>query len=198
VRLSLSILLALVVGVVLCCPGPIWAQGRRGGGGNPHPPKQSAHPQQGNRGKQPNQGKGPGAPGPRAGGPRQIEEFMRMSPAEREREISKLPPERQERVRQRLQEYDRMPPAQKERLQRQWERLSELPPERQQQVRQSMRDFTQQPQERRQAMRRQLVQVQAMNPEERRAYFNSPEFKSQFSPDEQGIMKNMIEVLPPQ
>ena len=39
---------------------------------------------------------------------------------------------------------------------------------------------------------------QQMSPEERTAYFNSPEFKSQYSPEEQGIMRNMSEILPPQ
>lgn len=116
-----------------------------------------------------------------------------MPPAEREKELQRLPPERQEKIRQQLQRYDQMPQEQKERLQRLWQ----LPPGRQQQVRQSMREFTEQPQERRQAMRRKLGQVQAMSPEERTAYFNSPEFKNQFSPGEQEIMKNMTDVLPP-
>lgn len=191
-HLSQSILPSTVGIALVCaicyCPSA-WAQGRRGGG--IHPPKQSGRAPQPRPGKQAN-------PGAKAGGPRQVEEFMRMSPEEREREISKLPPARQARLRERLQEYDRMTPAQKERLQRQWERLSQLSPERQQEVRQSVRDFTELPQERRQAMRRELARVQRLSPDERKDYFKSPEFTSQFSPEEQKIMKNMNEVLEPQ
>ena len=181
--------MAVVVAVVLCS-APALAQRRGGGNPRPHEPKQPPppHPQQAH--PQPNAGRG----GPQVRGPRPVEEFIKLSPEEREKELQKLPPERQEKLRQQLQRYDQMPPAQKERLQRLWA----LPPERQQQVRQSIRDFSQQPLERRQAMRRQLNQMQSMTPEERSAYFNSPEFKSRFSPEEQEMMKNLREILPPE
>ena len=183
-----SRVMAAVVAVALCSGSTVLAQ-RRGGGEPrvPKPPKQQPHPQ-GRPGGSPNMGKGPGG----GNGPRPVEEFMRMSPDEREKELQKLPPGRQEKLREQLQRYDQMPPEQKQRLQRLWQ----FPPERQQQIRQSMRDFSQLPQDRRQAMRRQLQQVQGMSPEDRKAYFNSSEFKTQFSPEEQDMMKNLNAIAP--
>jgi hypothetical protein len=149
----------------------------------------------------PAQGRHPGGGrGPKEGNGRGIDEespvakFQRMSPAEREKALRKLPPERQEKLRQQLQRYDQLPPEQKERLQRLWQ----LPPDKQQKVRQSMRDFSEQPQDRRVAMRQQLQQMRGMSADERKAYFKSPEFKSDFSPPEQQMMKNMAEILPPE
>ena len=175
-----SIKMAAVVVAVLCSVDSVWAQRR--GGGQPRMPKQAPHQQQTREPKN------------AASGPRPVEEFMQMSPAEREKELQKLPPERQEKLRQQLQRYDQASPEQKARLQRLWA----LPPAQRQQVRQSMTDFSQQPQDRKQAMRRQLNQVQAMSPDERTSYFNSPDFKSQYSPEEQDMMKNLSTILPPQ
>ncbi|MGA2595836.1 MAG: DUF3106 domain-containing protein [Bryobacteraceae bacterium] len=143
------------------------------------PPKSQAHPG--------NPAKGNTA------GPRPVEEFMRMSPADREKALERLPPERQEKVRQQLQRYDEMPPERKAQLQRLWQ----LPPDKQQRVRSSMRDFSELPQDRRRAMRQQLQSMGTMSAEERSDYLKSPEFKQQYSPDEQEMMKNMSEILPP-
>jgi len=128
-----------------------------------------------------------------AAGPRPVEEFMRMSPADREKALERLPPERREKVRQQLQRYDQMPPERKAQLQRLWQ----LPPDKQQKVRSSMRDFSELPQDRRRAMRQQLQNMGTMSPDERNGYLKSPEFKQQYSPDEQEIMRNMSEILPP-
>jgi len=115
-----------------------------------------------------------------------------MTPADREKEIQKLPPDRQEKVRQQLQRYDQLPAERKALLQRLWD----LPQGRRQQVRQSMQDFQTQPPERKRVMWQQLQKVHEMEPGEREVYFDSPEFKSQYSKDEQEIMKNMSEILP--
>lgn len=117
-----------------------------------------------------------------------------MPPGDREKALAKLPPDRQEKIRQQLQRYDQMPPERKAQLQRLWQ----LPQDKQQKVRQSMRAFGDQAQERRQAMRGQLQQLQTMSGEQRKKYFKSPEFKAQYSHDEQEIMKNMSEILPPE
>jgi hypothetical protein len=184
--------MAVVVSAVLCPGRGVCGQAHRGGGNAaPHEPKGQQHPQPGHppgvRGGGPrNEGK------VRGGGPRPVEEFMQMAPADREREIQKLPPGRQEKVRQQLQRYDQLPPERKALLQRLWD----LPPGRRQEVRQSMQDFQGQPPERKRAMRQQLQRVHEMEPGEREAYFESPEFKSQYSKDEQEIMKNMSEILP--
>ena len=129
----------------------------------------------------------------KSGGSHPIEEFMRMSPEEREKALQKLPADRQEKVRQQLQRYDQMPPERKAQLQRLWQ----LPPDKQQKVRSSMRDFSELPQDRREAMRQQLRTMGTMSSDQRKDYLNSPEFKQQYSPDEREIMKNMSEILPP-
>ena len=115
-----------------------------------------------------------------------------MPPAERERALAQLPPDRQEKVRQQLQRYDQMPPERKAQLQRLWD----LPADKQQKVRQSMRELGQQPVERRRAMWQQLQHMNQMTHDERKHYFKSEDFKGQFTKPEQEIMKNMSEILP--
>jgi Protein of unknown function (DUF3106) len=186
--------MAVVVSAVLCPGRVVFGQGHHGGTAAPHEPKGQQHPKPGHAQAGPAQPGRPQPVQPPAGGagPRPVEEFMRMSPADREKEIQKLPPARQEKVRQQLQRYDQLPPERKALLQRLWD----LPPGRRQVVRQSMQDFQTQPPERKRAMWQQLQKVHEMEPGERDAYFDSPEFKGQYSKDEQEIMKNMSEILP--
>ncbi len=46
-------------------------------------------------------------------------------------------------------------------------------------------------------MNQQIRRLQTMTPEEREAYFNGPEFKNQFSPKEQEMMRDLSDILPP-
>jgi phage-related protein len=148
-------------------------QGRQGGGKPSKPPKAS---------------KNVGTP---------IDEFMRMSPAEQQKALDRLPPEQRKRFQERLQKFNQLPPGQQQTLRNMYDRLHQLPPERQQVVRKSLNQFSQQPPDRRQAMRQELKSLAPLDAEERAARMSSPEFREKFSGKEQGIIRDMADLVPP-
>ena len=88
------------------CAAPLAAQGRRA----PHfPSPKPAH--------QPKPPKTP--PQEKANGEHNaapLEQFQKMSPSERERELAKLPADRREKLQRQLERYDQLTPSQKEQL----------------------------------------------------------------------------------
>jgi hypothetical protein len=127
-----------------------------------------------------------------------IDEFMRMSPEERQKALDRLPPAQRRRFQERLQRFNQLPPQQQQTLRNMYGRLNQLPPERQQVVRKSLNQFCQQPQDRRQAMRQELKSIAPLGPEDREARMTSPEFRGKFSEKERGIIRDMSDLVPPQ
>jgi len=136
-----------------------------------------------------------------AGQPQQtgnpIDRWNRMSPEERERQLAKLPPERARLIRERLRQYNQLPPEEKEALRENYERFSQLPPEKQEVVRRRMREFRELPQARRLAIRHEIEALRALPESERRARMNSEAFRTQFSPPEQQIIRDVTENVAP-
>jgi len=60
-----------------------------------------------------------------------------------------------------------------------------------------MNQFSREPQDRRQAMRQELKGLAPLPAEDRQARLASPEFREKFSEKEQGIIRDMSDVLPP-
>jgi len=127
-----------------------------------------------------------------------IDRWNRMSPEERERELAKLPPERAQRIRQRLKWYNQLPPDQKEELRENYRRFAALPPEKQEIVRQRMREFRSLPRERRLAIRQEMQALRKLPEDARRVRIDSELFRSQFSPQEQQILRDITGYLAPQ
>jgi Protein of unknown function (DUF3106) len=127
-----------------------------------------------------------------------IDRWNQMSPEERERELAKLPPERARQIRERIRRYNQLPPREKQALREGYQKFAQLSPERQEVVRQRMRDFRQLPQSRRQLVRREIGQLRALPEPQRGARMNSEEFRSQFSPRERQIVRDITEYLPGQ
>jgi hypothetical protein len=174
--------LALSIAALLLSTGAVsWAQGRHGGG------------MMGRRG-QGHAGRTEHAPKGAAKTP--IEEFERMPQGERQHALEQLPPKQREQVQQRLQQYDQLPLEQRQQIQAQLQRLHQLPADKQEQVRNSIRKFSDQPADRKQALRQELGELGPLSPADRKAHFNSPEFKKKFSKDEQDMLKHMSELLP--
>ncbi len=146
-----------------------------------------------------------GAPSRQSGAPRQgrgaartpIEEFETMSPAEQRKALSGLSPEQRQRLQERLRTFNQLPPERQQALKSLYNRLHQLPPERQNAVRQSINKLSQQPPERQQAVRQELKNMANMSPEERQAHVSAREFHAKFNNQEQKIVRDMSEVLPP-
>jgi hypothetical protein len=101
---------------------------------------------------------------------KQLREFQALSPAEREKELAKLPPPRRERVERQLANFDAMTPEQRE---HQFHRL-EL-----------MNGLTG---ERKDAVQDEIKRLRELRPRDRRDYLYSDEFKRKYSPEEQELI----------
>src|SRR5271156_3738106 len=60
-----------------------------------------------------------------------VERWIRMSPAERQRALAKLPPERRQRIQERIRQYQQLSPEERQMLRQRYDRFSELPLEQQ-------------------------------------------------------------------
>ena len=103
-----------------------------------------------------------------------IDRLMKMSPEERDRALSNLPPERRQQIEQRLNQLDRLTPEQRDILDQRYQALQALPPAR------------------RQAIRQELQYLRSLRPVDRRVRILSDEFQQNYSPDEQKLIRDVI------
>lgn len=125
-----------------------------------------------------------------------FEQLTRMTPEQREKVLSSLPPERRARIEQRIQNWQNLPPAQKTRALFGLERLDNLPPQRRNQVRRSLAEFQDLPEDRRAAISQEIQRMTPMTEAERGEHMNSEDFRNRYSPAEQQMMSNIATVLP--
>ena len=75
--------------------------------------------------------KAPLMPRPPRANQNALDRLNRMPPAQRQRVLDRLPPERKAKIESRLEKYNQLPQAQKDRLRAQTELFQSLPPEKQ-------------------------------------------------------------------
>ena len=126
-----------------------------------------------------------------------IDEFERMSPEQQQRALDRLPPGQRRKVQERIARFNRLPPPQQRTLRNLYNRLHQLPPERQDAVRKAINRFSRQPPERQDALREELRGMGALSEQGREARMASRDFKNRFSGKEQGIVRDMAPLLPP-
>jgi len=117
-----------------------------------------------------------------------------MTPEEREKALSRLPPARRAQIEQRIQNFEKQPLAVQERNLHRLERLNSLPPARRKEVRQSMNQFRDLPDDRKKAINQALLRMSPMPDDERRAYMSTEDFRNRFSPAEQQMVGNLAEI----
>ena len=105
---------------------------------------------------------------------KQIERLQKMTPEQREKALSNLPPERRQQVEQQLERLQNMRPEVRDELDRRFEKLQSFPPARQRAVRQEVQS------------------LRGMPFEDRRARLNSEEFRQQYSSDEQDLIRSVF------
>ncbi|HZT32573.1 MAG TPA: DUF3106 domain-containing protein [Bryobacteraceae bacterium] len=162
----------------LLLAGGVWAQrGGRGGG----------------RGNGPNfSGMGGAQPHPRRDA---LERWNQMTPAERQRALAKLPPERQRQIRERIERFNRLPRAERQQLRERYQQFLQLPPEKQDMVRRDIGKFMQLPDERRQTLSKEFEQLRGLPESERQTRLNSEEFKNKYNPEERQMLGDLSGVL---
>jgi hypothetical protein len=130
----------------------------------PPPPPKPAKPQAG-----PKQGNKQAAKQVPA---EQLQKLLNMSPEEREKNLSKLPPAQRQNLENRLNNLDKLSPDQRSKRLDQISRLEKLPPAR------------------RQAVNQEIQRIQQLPPgPARRAAIHSPEFQQSYSPEEQDLIR---------
>jgi hypothetical protein len=126
-----------------------------------------------------------------------VQRLMRMTPEQRERALQKLPPERQARIREQLQRFDSLPKAEQERRLQLGATFANLPPETQNLVRRQIRAFNQLPEDRRRIVGAAFQRLRRLPPAERQARMARPAFQNRFTPEEQQMLSDLSENLPP-
>jgi len=138
-----------------------------------------------------NAGKAPGA-GQRIVDPESVAaRLMLATPGQRERALSKLPPERQAQIRKQLAWFDGLPKAQQDAQIRRLQLFASLPPDQQVIVRLQMQAFNKLPPQRKQAIQRALINLQSLPRAQRPVRMNNPAFRSRFSPEELTIIEDL-------
>src|SRR5579872_6034204 len=123
--------------------------------------------------------------------------LLQMSPEERERALSRFPPERQAQIRQRLQRLDNLPKQQQDRVIERYQMFSNLPPETQNLVRRQIRAFNALPDDRRQMVGQAFQRLRRLPESERQEVLSRPAFQRRFTPEEQQILSDLSANLPP-
>jgi hypothetical protein len=134
----------------------------------PPPPAKPAKPP-----AQPKQANKQGAPKPVPAD--ELEKMLKMSPEEREKNLSKYPPAQRQNLENRLNNLDKLSPDERAKRLDRARRLESLPPAR------------------RQAVNQQIQSIRQLPPgAPRRAALHNPEFEKNFSPDEQQLIREQF------
>src|SRR5688572_20612037 len=139
---------------------------------------------------QPRKGRGPDVP------PHLVmERLSRMTPGERDRLFSKLPPERRSLLEERLGKYSKMPSEAKERLRDEYNSFQQLPADKQEEVRKFYKQFSELPEDRRPALRKELVRLRNMPAERRTKRMASDRFRTEYSESERTLLTSLVDIL---
>lgn len=124
-----------------------------------------------------------------------LEKLRKMTPEQREKMFSKLPPERQEAMRKRLEFYESLTPQQRKWLNEQYLLFRQLPPERQEEMRRLYRRFNAVPEERKADLQREFFILRRLSEAQRRARLDSKDFRTRFTPRERQLLAEMADVV---
>jgi len=125
-----------------------------------------------------------------------LSKLLKLSPEQRNKALSALPPDRRAMIEKRLDDYQQMPEPQRARALERLRRMQSLPQQKQNQVRASTKKFVELPQPRHGLVQKQLNQLRPLADDDRRALMNSEEFRSKFTPAEQQMIEDIALVTP--
>lgn len=121
--------------------------------------------------------------------PDQQEKLLENDPG-----FKRLTPQRQAELRERLHKFNSLPPKKRDaaiRRMQYWDRLS---PDQRAEVRKANQQIQTLPEPRRLEVHRELRKLVQMSSEQRQQTFDSVDFKSSFSDQEQSILKNLAAI----
>ena len=128
--------------------------------------------------------------------PAMLDRWRRLSADERQQMVDRLPPERREMFRRRMDLWENMKPAERKGVSDRFDRFRDLPPEQQTTARRAFRQFSQLPPERRHELRLEMNALRKLTEEERAARLNSEEFRALFDARERSLVQDLAASLP--
>lgn len=117
---------------------------------------------------------------------------------QKDRGFRRLPPARQQRIINRLRWFNSLPPRQQRRVLTRMHHLGELNPNQRQGLEQLFQAWKTFPPQRRTAFRRAYHQLNRMPPDQQQQTLQSDTYKSQFSPQEIGLLQQALSLHLPQ
>lgn len=117
---------------------------------------------------------------------------------ERDPNFKKLPPDRQAALRDRLRKFNSLPPEQRDLALKRMNFWASLTREQRQQLREANQKLQGLPEDRRVAIHKALRHLRQMDPQRRQQVMESDRFKASFSDQEQGILKQLASINPPE
>jgi hypothetical protein len=121
----------------------------------------------------------------------QQEKLLRQEPG-----FNRLNPGQQQREIQQLHQLNQLPEAQRDRRLARAENFERLSPTEQMQVRQSSRQLSVLPPDRQTLVRRAFQDLRGVPVDQRDTVLNSARYRQAFSPEERGILSNLLRVEP--
>ncbi len=115
---------------------------------------------------------------------------------EQEPGFSKLPIQTQQRMQERLRQLNAMSPEQRQRRLQDVETMERLTPQQRTQVAAATHDWGALPQDRRRMVGRAFRDLRDMPPGQRQEMLNSQRYRSEFSAQERGVLRNLLNVEP--
>jgi|GEM_PF-1484693 hypothetical protein len=161
-------------------------------------PKNQANPQKNPGGNKNNNAQ----PGRRMG--EWLEAHKSLPPDQQEKALEsdpgfkKLPPLQQAALRERLRHFNSLTPEQRDRAVKRMQFMAGLSQQQRQQIRESNQQLQTLPVERRVMVHKALRHMRQMDPQEREQLMQSDRFKSTFSDQEQGILRQLSAINPPE
>jgi hypothetical protein len=126
-----------------------------------------------------------------------VDKWNRMTPEEREKALSRLPPERRKKIEEQLNQYNNLSSDERRDLRSRYAGFNQLSPEKQNQARRVYQQFGRLPPDRQGSVQSEFENLRSMPEAERNARLNSDEFRNKYTASEQGILRNFSGLITP-
>jgi hypothetical protein len=126
-----------------------------------------------------------------------VDRWNDMKPEQRETALAKLPPDRQQKIRDQIARFNSLPETEQQRLRERYERLQQMPPDKRDAVRRELRHFSETPVERRRELVREMRELRDLNDGDRRSRMASDGYRARYSPEERQMLQDLTDYLSP-
>jgi len=128
--------------------------------------------------------------------PQYLDKLLKLTPEQRKKALSALPPARRANIERKLNDYQKLSPEQRAKDLDRFQRMHNLPPQKMAQVRASLKRYTELPPDRHRLVYNQIEKMKPLSAPDRRALMNSEEFRNKFTPSEQQMLEDISLVTP--